>query len=78
MNKTYDHKLNNRFRGSKLTKLTYSPVEKAFKKQKKVIEEQWEKKFEALQSLDLNNQQIQSHQPQTRLTGNIFPKDQVN
>ena len=34
-----------------------------------------EKQAETLQSLDLNNQQIQSYQPQTKSIEDIFPKE---
>ena len=59
-------------------KFTYSPLGKALEKQSETIEVHVKNQVKVSQFLDLNNQQIQPYQPQTRLIEDIFPKDQSN
>ena len=58
-------------------KFTYSLAVKAFEKQRKAIEKQGGKTSSGLTILgyDINNQQIQPYQLQTKLIGNILLKN---
>lgn len=59
-------------------KFTYSSFGKEFGKQRKTIEDQVEKRVEALHSFDLINQQTQPYHPQKRSFEDIFQMGKLN
>ena len=48
----------------KVAKFSYTPSRKTLEKQAETIEKHVQKQVEVLKSLDLNNHQMQSYQPQ--------------